>query len=953
MAKKAVRKGARKATKNASKEFRGDVRTGRVKRGFFGKVMPYAVLLYAVILLIFYILIHIAGAEAGIIGDFVQLVNDGLFGAVSFLVPLVMGFYSIKWIVYTVRWRDGDDGGEEYAKARKRIFIQGIMSFLTVVMVASLIGVLAGSNAIDGFDLDAMWTDGTELVGGGIFGCSFAALLVACITAVPSFIVFLFLLLIFGMMMIGIPIGAIPSLIVSKSREASERRREERAIIKEEQRAEREEERALRMEEERAAREEERAIRREEQKAAAEARAAAYAMARQQRAAQEASAARAQETSAARVQEAPAPAYTEDYFPSRDDDELKPVSIESIIASAEAPAEKPTVEKSFDPVKDIFEEEVKQEESDNENGGDFGGEPGFDSDEFDTIDDIIKGIDTSTGEVTDEATVMANLPKEEDEHAELDLSEIDNDELLSDMAAVAPDEGVDETEEEESLAPYVFPPIDMLSENKNAVDNNYNEELRENAQQLLDTLRSFRISIKDITYSRGPTITRYELKPDAGVRVRSIANLVDDIALSLATSGVRIEAPIPGKAAVGIEVPNRTRATVYLRDLIENHQFADAKSKLTAALGMDVGGNPIYFDISKMPHMLIAGATGMGKSVCINCVIISLLYKARPEDLKLILIDPKKVEFNIYKDIPHLYAPIVSDPKKAAGALASAVAEMERRFELIEEVGVRDIASYNAATENDPYKEHMPHMVIIIDELADLMMTAPDEVETAICRLAQKARAAGIHIIIGTQRPSVDVITGLIKANIPSRIACTVASQVDSRTIIDIAGAEKLIGRGDMLFAPVGAAKPLRVQGAFVTDSEVENICTFIRDNNAKAKYNAEFINRIEEEAAKCGMKKGSTPMNAEGEPIGGGDEGGDSKFHAAVKLAVETGKISTSLMQRKLGVGYGRAAKIIDTMEEMGYVSKADGTKPRAVLITPEEYARRVAEGTLGNADE
>ena len=499
----------------------------------------------------------------------------------------------------------------------------------------------------------------------------------------------------------------------------------------------------------------------------------------------------------------------------------------------------------------------------------------------------------------------------------------------------------------------MFPPIDMLGKNKNAVDNNYNEELRENAQQLLDTLNSFKISIKDITYSRGPTITRYELKPEAGVRVRSIANLVDDISLSLATSGVRIEAPIPGKAAVGIEVPNRTRATVYLRDLIENHQFTEAKSKLTAALGMDVGGNPIYFDISKMPHMLIAGATGMGKSVCINCVIISLLYKARPEDLKLILIDPKKVEFNIYKDIPHLYAPIVSDPKKAAGALASAVAEMERRFELIEEVGVRDIASYNAATENDPYKEHMPHMVIIIDELADLMMTAPDEVETAICRLAQKARAAGIHIIIGTQRPSVDVITGLIKANIPSRIACTVASQVDSRTIIDIAGAEKLIGRGDMLFAPVGAAKPLRVQGAFVTDSEVENICTFVRENNAKAKYNAEFINRIEEEAAKCGMKKGNMPMNAEGEPIGASDDGGDSKFHAAVKLAVETGKISTSLMQRKLGVGYGRAAKIIDTMEEMGYVSKADGTKPRTVLITAEEYSRRVAEGTLGNADD
>ena len=276
---------------------------------------------------------------------------------------------------------------------------------------------------------------------------------------------------------------------------------------------------------------------------------------------------------------------------------------------------------------------------------------------------------------------------------------------------------------------------------------------------------------------------------------------------------------------------------------------------------------------------------------------------------------------------------------------------MERRFELIEEVGVRDITSYNAVTENDPYKEHMPHMVIIIDELADLMMTAPDEVETAICRLAQKARAAGIHIIIGTQRPSVDVITGLIKANIPSRIACTVASQVDSRTIIDIAGAEKLIGRGDMLFAPVGAAKPMRVQGAFVTDNEVENIVTYIRDHNAKASYNAEFINRLEEEASKCGMKKGGSGGDIS--PIGGSDDGTDSKFQAAVKLAVEEGKISTSLMQRRLGVGYGRAAKIIDCMEAKGYVSKPDGNKPRRVLLTAEEYAKRVTEGTLGSDEE
>ena len=525
-----------------------------------------------------------------------------------------------------------------------------------------------------------------------------------------------------------------------------------------------------------------------------------------------------------------------------------------------------------------------------------------------------------------------------------------SEEIAADFAEVAPEDKTEE--EEEMVTPYVFPPVDMLAPNQNPADTEREKELRETANLLQQTLKSFRVDIEAIQYSRGPTITRYELKPAVGTRVRSIANLVDDIALSLATSGVRIEAPIPNKAAVGIEVPNRIRATVYLRDLIENEKFSEAKSKLTSCLGMDVGGNPVYFDIAKMPHLLIAGATGMGKSVCINSVIISLLYKARPEDVKLILIDPKKVEFNIYKDIPHLYAPIVSDPKKAAGALASAVAEMERRFELIEEVGVRDIGTYNAVTENDLEKERMPHMVIIIDELADLMMTAPDDVEACICRLAQKARAAGIHIIIGTQRPSVDVITGLIKANIPSRIACTVASQVDSRTIIDIAGAEKLIGRGDMLFAPVGAAKPMRVQGAFVSEAEVEKIVSFIKANNSAARYNSDFINSMEENAKNCGMlgKKGAGAPASDAD--GGSEEGGDSKFRDAVKLAVEEGKISTSLMQRRLGVGYGRAAKIIDTMEELGYVSKPDGNKPRRVLITMEEYMTRVSEGTLGGSE-
>ena len=511
-----------------------------------------------------------------------------------------------------------------------------------------------------------------------------------------------------------------------------------------------------------------------------------------------------------------------------------------------------------------------------------------------------------------------------------------------------PDDG-----EEGSIVPesvsheYVPPTVDLLKSYSNVENEKAaHEEIRANANALMDTLKSFGVRIQEITYSRGPTITRYELKPDVGVRIRSIANLVDDIALSLATTGVRIEAPIPNKAAVGIEVPNKIAATVGFRSLIDTPEFTEKKSILTAALGKDVGGNTVYFDIGKMPHMLIAGTTGSGKSVCINCIIMSILYKASPRDVKLILIDPKKVEFQPYRSIPHLYAPIVTDPKKAAGALASAVAEMERRFELIESVGAKNISGYNELTANDTTKEYLPYIVIIIDELADLMMTAADDVETAICRIAQKARAAGIHLIVGTQRPSVDVVTGLIKANIPSRIAFTVASQVDSKTILDTAGADKLIGRGDMLFAPIGSTKPMRVQGAFIDDREVEAIVDFINDNNDGVSFNDAFIKRLEEEAAKCGNPKGKGGSGGfgggfddDGEP---GEEGVDPKFKQALDVAIEMGKISTSLLQRRLEIGYGRAAKIIDRMEALGYVSAPDGNKPRAVLVSKAEIMEK-----------
>ncbi|MBE6679252.1 MAG: DNA translocase FtsK [Ruminococcaceae bacterium] len=485
---------------------------------------------------------------------------------------------------------------------------------------------------------------------------------------------------------------------------------------------------------------------------------------------------------------------------------------------------------------------------------------------------------------------------------------------------------------------YRFPPITLLAPPEKKKNEDVGAELRANATKLVETLRSFKVNVTISSVSRGPTITRYELIPEAGTRVRSIANLVDDISLSLATSGIRIEAPIPGKAAVGIEVPNRTVSTVTLRELIENSAFTDAKSKLTVCLGKDVGGSPIMFDIAKMPHLLIAGATGMGKSVCINSIITSILYKAKPDEVKLILIDPKKVEFNIYNGIPHLQIPVVSDPKKAAGALHWAVTEMERRYELIEEANTRKIEPYNEVARKRGM-EVLPYTVIIIDELADLMMTAPDAVEDSICRLAQKARAAGMHIIIGTQRPSVDVITGLIKANIPSRIAFTVASQVDSRTIIDIAGAEKLIGRGDMLYYPVGLAKPMRAQGAFVSEDEVEKITDFVKANVGENEYDADIMERIEREAQAIGQsqKKG-------GGDGGDLDEGAsDPKLRDALEIATDIGKISTSLLQRKLSIGYGRAAKIIDIMEARGFVSAPDGQKPREVLISKTQFREMV----------
>ena len=504
---------------------------------------------------------------------------------------------------------------------------------------------------------------------------------------------------------------------------------------------------------------------------------------------------------------------------------------------------------------------------------------------------------------------------------------------------------------------YLFPSVDMLTKGSTRYEAN-DAEIAENTRLLREVLESFHIRVKEISCSCGPTITRFEVKPDTGIRVRSIANLVDDIAMNLAKAGVRIEAPIPGKAAVGIEVPNAEPATVYFRNILETPEFRNHKSRIAACLGADVSGRPVILDINQMPHLLIAGATGMGKSVCINSIVMSILYKAKPDEVKLILIDPKKVEFAMYRELPHLLCPIVSDPKQAAGTLYCAVNEMERRFGLIEEVGVRNLAGYNEVTADDPERPRLPQIVIIIDELADLMMTAPADVETAICRLAQKARAAGIHLVIGTQRPSVDVITGLIKANIPSRIAFTVASAVDSRTIIDTVGADKLIGRGDMLYAPVGVNKPMRCQGTFVSETEVERVVTFIKENNEPVVYDEEFIKNIAVEAARCGVnkKKGEQVSIDDFDGLGGGQNlwGEEPKFWEALEVIVSKEKFGTSALQRALHLGYGKAASIIDRMEEYGFVGPDPGNKTgRDVRITHEQLMDYKANGLPGHRRE
>ena len=475
---------------------------------------------------------------------------------------------------------------------------------------------------------------------------------------------------------------------------------------------------------------------------------------------------------------------------------------------------------------------------------------------------------------------------------------------------------------------YEYPPIEILSKGSKKALRGGAKALTDTATKLQRTLHSFNVSAKVENVSVGPAITRYELKPAEGVRVSKIANLADDIALNLAAETIRIEAPIPGKQAVGIEVPNSEREAVHLREVLDSDTFRDCESKLAIALGKDVAGNVQLADIAKMPHVLIAGSTGSGKSVCINTIITSIIYHAKPSEVKFVMVDPKVVELSVYNGIPHLLIPVVTDPRKAAGALAWAVQEMDNRYNLFAEKGVRDLKGYNKAIEKDENVGQLPQIVIIVDELADLMMVAKNDVEDAICRLAQKARAAGMHLVIATQRPSVDVITGLIKANVPSRIAFAVSSQVDSRTILDSVGAEKLLGKGDMLYFPSGAPKPARVQGAFVTDDEVEKIVDFVKSNGT-ATYSEDILESIEN----------SNKTDKELAQEATEDDDTDPFLMEAIQTVVETGQASTSFIQRRFKVGYARAGRIIDQMEERGVISGYQGSKPREVLMSLEKW--------------
>ncbi len=558
--------------------------------------------------------------------------------------------------------------------------------------------------------------------------------------------------------------------------------------------------------------------------------------------------------------------------------------------------------------------------------------------EFNFSPDAVGISDKAKALMAEEAA--ANAPKEE---------KITKEEISEEAGRVA----TEIEKEEEKILPYVYPPLSLLAYKNDENAARAKAEMNQTAENLMQALHNFSVDATYLAAVRGPTVTRYELQPNAGVKISKIVNLTDDIALHLAASGVRIEAPIPGRSAIGIEIPNKVASMVYLKETISSDAFRGHKSNIAVALGKDISGQNICIDLAKMPHLLIAGSTGSGKSVCINTILMSILYKSSPEQVKLILVDPKVVELSVYNGIPHLLVPVVTEAKKAAGALQWAVTEMMQRYQLFAEKNVRNFQGYNEKITGD--EKPLPQIVIIIDELADLMMVAPGEVEDAICRLAQMARAAGMHLVIATQRPSADVLTGLIKANVPSRIAFAVSSGIDSRIILDQTGAEKLIGRGDMLYNPLGCPKPMRIQGCFVSDQEIENVVSYIKEHTGEgnSEEQSKILDAIEKNAAQAavkGNKKGITGSMGGTDPDGDFvDDGDDVLLPRAVELVMKAGMASTSGLQRSLGVGHSRAGRLMDQMEKKGYIGPYQGSKPRDVIITPDQWNElRATQGDI-----
>ncbi len=958
-----------------------DTKRGKKTKAADGFSPKYFMLSAALIAGALFILVSYGFPDScGEIGKWTKNIMFGLFAGGAILVPVLM----IAQAIYLQR--DIIKGSAAYRPIFSLVAVITLSALLHAIFTALDAEINVKLTEINFDIIGIFYLKGTSLVGGGVLGGLFGTLIMSAV-GVTGTIILAILLILFSCIFL---FGFTPSTFIKSLRYNYFKFCENRAI-KKQQKAEEE---AIALEErkkaEAAARVREERKRKEEEEENREIELMRQnALAHRQRAEEQrranaavAAAARThgdideifEDTSEeipaprARAQSPKAASAQDDADDDEGDKEFRGESVAEFwrqndpdtettfeATSEEDMSEEPEVH-VFDE-EDIIKEPSYKAEDTYEQG--YEEEEGlFDEPKYATEEEIPMPAEAPTGEIPQDAIPWEEVvgeevpatpatPAKSEEPLEEKLRKT-LDGARRNMAAPA-DVKAQAAAAEPAPAPevpaYVFPPIDLLKADPGKVSDD-GDELQMNAEKLVETLRSFNVRAKVVDVSRGPTITRYEIGLEAGTRVRTIMNLVDDISYALATNGVRIEGVIPGKSAIGIEVPNASSETVYLRSLLEDSKFTDAKSKLTTALGKSVSGDNLYMDISKMPHLLIAGTTGSGKSVCINTILVSLLYKATPDEVKLVLVDPKKVELNVYNGIPHLLVPVVFDPKKAAGALHWCVTEMERRFDLIESMNVRNLDGYNKAIEGDPTKEKLPRIVIVIDELADLMMTASNEVETSICRIAQKARAAGMHLIIGTQRPSVDVITGLIKANVPSRIAFTVMSQVDSRTIIDTTGAEKLIGRGDMLFAPVGCTKPARAQGAFVSDAELESIIDFIKDNAKKAEYSNEIMARIEKEAALCG-KKGKAREEAEADDDG--EDEVDPKLDSAIKLAVEEGKISTSLIQRRLQLGYGRAAKLIDIMERRGIVGAPEGQKPREVLITKEQYLEMQMRGTAG----